>query len=229
MLIHGFCAAQTTPEPIALEKRNGGTIVRLPVLADFAPACEESPQLANRAAGLTPKTSEFITCLVPARAWRDFKAGTASDLYPFMSLAILPQHPSGNYTSSDFVKLEEAARKQLGSLLTDGSAQGRLAEQEKGLAQSGTAIRRDQYRLSYSGMFSTPQDVPNFAYVTTRSFTLSEGGTAMQLQEVVATSVVLHRGRLLMLLVVGSSTRDPQGVQVREVTSSWLQAYSKLN
>lgn len=229
MLIAGSCSAQTALNQTFIEKPIGRTVVRLPLLPGFAPACEENPQLAKRAAGLAPKSSEFITCFVHTDSWRDFRAGRATGLYPNINVMISVPHPSGDYTPEVFARMKEVARTRLGELVSDGSAKSRIAEQDATMARSGSDIKRENYQQAYGGLFPTPQDVPSFGYLATRSATMSEAGASAQLNEVVAISTVLYAGRLLLLSVVDSAAQDHQGIKAREVTSRWLHEFARLN
>ena len=148
-LLASVCGAQPLPKLTFLEKSVGGASTKIPVLQEFAKACAESPQFAARAAALTPKTSALVTCFVPTEKWRDFQSNKATDLYPVMSVIV---SNSGEYTPEIFRKMKEAARKQLGDLVNDGSAQGRIVEQDAALARSGSSLRRENYQQGKRGL-----------------------------------------------------------------------------
>lgn len=225
-LLMSVCGAQPLPKLTFLEKSVGGESTKIPVLQEFAKACAESPQFAARAAALTPKTSELVTCFVPTNKWRDLQSNKATDLYPVMSVIV---SSSDEYTPEIFRKMKDAARKQLGELVNDGSAKGRIVEQDAAMARSGSSMRRENYQQGYGGLYATPQDVPSFAYLSTRSATQTENGVSMQLDEVVATAVVLRVGRLLMLSVVDKAAADRNGIAAQDITLRWLKAYAELN
>ncbi|MBJ2158725.1 hypothetical protein [Variovorax sp. IB41] len=221
-------SAHAEPTQAFIEKPVGAGLVKMPVLPNFAKACDESQQLAERAAALTPKTSEFITCFVPASKWRDFQAGRATDLYPLIGVAVA-RPPASGVTPDEFKKIVEAARKQLGDLLANGGAAKRLAEQDAALARGGHDFQRRNFKQAYGGLFPTPQDIPNFAYLTARTADLAENGVASQVKEVVATGVVLHGGRLISLSVVDGASPDAELSPVQNITREWIRAFASLN
>lgn len=225
-LLISTCAAQTLPKSAFLEKSVRGTSIKIPVLQEFAKACAESPQFAARAAALTPKTSELVTCFVQAKKWRDLQSDKATDVYPFLGVTVMNV---GDFTPEAFKKMKEAARQQLGALVNDGSARDRIAEQDAGLSRSGISMRRENYQQGYVGLYETPQSIPSFAYLSTRSTTQTENGVPIQLDEVVATAAVLQAGRVFMLSVVDSAATDREGVSAKEITLRWLRAFAELN
>ncbi|MGJ7529687.1 hypothetical protein [Variovorax sp. GB1P17] len=222
------CATNAEPAQVFVEKSVGTALVKMPVLPGFSRACDENQQFAQRAAALTPKTSEFITCFVPTSKWLDFQAGRATDLYPLIGVSVA-RPPAVGFTPEKFKEMMEAARKQLGDMLGDGSAEKRLAEQDAALARSGNGIQRDNFRQAYGGLFPTPQGKPSFAYLTARTVDVTEQGAELQLKEVVATGVVLQGGRLIMLSVVDGTATGVKVAPVQDIMRQWIHAFASLN
>jgi hypothetical protein len=135
--------------PAFIEKSLGAQTVRLPILAGFPAACDESTSLAERAAALAPKSSNFVTCFAPANKWRLFQEGQPADLYPYLTLTVDPPHPDGAFTSREFQQLRQATRAKLGDLrVKSKEAQARLQEQDARIAGRGGDLKRDFHSWS---------------------------------------------------------------------------------
>lgn len=232
LLLAGAMATATcvAAEPPPVEKRLGNRPVLLPQLSGFPAACEENKALAERAAGLTPNTSEFLTCFVEAGKWKKYLAGQYSDLYPYIAVTTVHPHPSGPYSVADFEELKKAAHSQLGDLVANVSAaKARLKEQDEKLKASGTELKRENYLQNLAGLFEVPGDMYSFSYLVIRSTTVHEGTKSRQLCETNAVSTILFEGRLLGLMVVDACSTPVENSQVREITGKWVHAFREAN
>jgi hypothetical protein len=229
LVVTGSAIAAGAAEP-HVEKRLGSVQILLPQVIGFSAACEQDKALAQRAASLTPKTSEFLTCFVEAKKWRDYQAGKASDLYPFIAVAVAHPHPSGPLTLSEFEKLRHTARAELGSLVANlAAAQARLREQDAKLATSGGDLKRENYRQALKGFFEVPGETRSFSFLVGRSSVLHEGGQSTQLCETNAVSTIFLQGKLLGLMVVDDCTSSADGARSQSITKTWLQAFWHAN
>ena len=80
------CAILTLPAALSVgaadarqsfvEKGVHGYTVRFPLLAGFAPLCEDSSEFAARARSLTPRSADFLTCAVFHRRVREAEKGS---------------------------------------------------------------------------------------------------------------------------------------------------------
>lgn len=231
LLLLIFTAAVVTvaAAPRSVEKRLGDRLILLPQVAGFVPACEENKALAQRAAGLTPKGSEFLTCFVEASKWRTYLAGQASDLYPYLAMTAVNPHPSGPFTAADFEKLRGAAHSQLGDLVANlAASKTQLKEQEAKLAESGIDLKRENYRQNLKGFFKVPGETRSFSYLVVRSARLEERGQSKQVCETNVVSTILFEGRLIGLMVIDDCSSS-EGSRSREITSRWLRAFWDAN
>lgn len=220
-----------TTQPVGYVERSIDMVtVKLPTPPAFRPACDENRLFAERAASLTPKTANFLTCFVDGKKWESFLAGTATDLYPHIAVTVARPHPSGPLSHSEFQQLRNAARQQLGYLLTDSeSTKTRLREQDDRIAATGGDLRRDFEGQKLTGFIDLPGAQNSFSYQTTRTYSVSEGGQSRRMCEVTVLSMVLHNGRLLMALAIDDCNAVPMGQHVRELSALWLQRFSELN
>lgn len=213
-----------------LEKRLGLKTVKLPKLNDFSPACEENAQLAQRAAAMAPKSSTFLTCLVDAKKWLDYRTGKSTDLYPLIAVTVQIPQPGGDFTLEEFKKIRAAAHNQLGDLLADSQyAQRQLKEEDRTLASSGMNITRENYQQALQGFFEPAGATSSFSYLVSRSSTISEAGTTKKLMEVNAVSTIYYSGKLLGLSVIDVSFDNNQGLRARDITAKWLRSFRELN
>lgn len=213
-----------------LEKSLGASKVKLPMLHDFSPACEESAQFAQRIAAMTPKTSTFITCLVDAKKWLDYRNGKSTDLYPIIAVAVQISQRGRDLTMEEFKRIQAAAHNQLADLLSDSQyAQRQLKEQDHKLANKGVNLSRDNYQQAFQGFFEPMGESSSFSYLVSRSSTISEAGTTKELAEVNAVSTVYHSGKLIGLSVVDMAFDNNQGFAAREITAKWLRSFRELN
>lgn len=216
--------------PAFIEKSLGAQTVRLPILAGFPAACEESTSLAERAAALAPKNSNFVTCFAPADKWRLFQERQAADLYPYLTLTVDPPHPNGAFTSREFQQLRQATRAKLGDLrVKSKDAQARLQEQDARIAGRGGDLKRGNYRQELSGFFDVPSRLESFSFLVSRSAKVSEADTHTAVCEVNAATTILYSGRLLRVSVVDDCSGASHGVRARAITAAWLAALSDLN
>ncbi|MDQ0028114.1 hypothetical protein J2X90_005967 [Variovorax paradoxus] len=232
-----FCAAFASSlntaiaaDPAYIVKSLGAQTVRLPMLAGFPAACEESTSLAARAAALAPKSSNFVTCFAPADKWRLFQEGQAADLYPYLTVAVDPPHPSGPFTSREFQQLRQATRAKLGDLgRKSNEAQMSLQEQDARIAERGGDLKRENYRQQLSGFFDIPSKLESFSFFVSRSAKVSEADANTAVCEVNAATTILYSGRLLRVSVIDDCSGATQGLRARAITAAWLTALSDLN
>ncbi|CAN7590958.1 hypothetical protein LJR161_004334 [Variovorax paradoxus] len=217
-------------EPAYIEKSLGAQTVRLPTLAGLPPACEESAALAERAASLAPRSSNFVTCFAPAAKWRLFQEGKAADLYPVLVLTVDPPHPNGPFTSREFQELRKATRARLGDLrVKSKEAQMSLQEQDAKIAARGGDLKRENYRQQLSGFFDVPGKLESFSFLVDRSAKVSEAGASTAVCEVNAATTILYSGRLLRASVIDDCSGPSPGLRARAITAAWLAALSDLN
>lgn len=218
-------------DPTFVEKSLGGSqTVRLPVLAAFPAACEEIRPLAERAASLAPKSSNFVTCFVPADKLVLIREGKVADLYPYLTVSVDPPHPSGPFTVQEFQQLRRATHARLGDLRAKSSdAQKELQAQDASIAARGGDLRRENYRQQLSGFFDVSTKLESFSFLVNRSAKVSEAGASAPLCEVNAVTTILYLGRLLRVLVIDDCDGTTPGLRAREITARWLTALSRLN
>ncbi|WP_418117912.1 hypothetical protein [Variovorax sp. 350MFTsu5.1] len=217
-------------DPTFVEKSLGAQTVRLPVLAAFPAACEEIRPLAERAASLAPRSSNFVTCFVPADKLVLIRQGRVADLYPYITVSVDPAHPSGPFTAQEFEQLRRATHARLGDLRAEsGDAQKELQAQDSSIAARGGDLKRENYRQQLSGFFDVPTRLESFSFLVNRSAKVSEAGASTPLCEVNAVSTILYSGRLLRVLVIDDCGGTTPGGRARDVTAAWLTALSRLN
>ena len=217
-------------DPAFVEKSLGSQTVRLPVLAAFPAACEEIRTLAERAASLAPRSSNFVTCFVPADKLVLIRQGKVADLYPYITVSVDPPHPSGPFTAQEFEQLRRATHARLGDLRAKSSdAQKELQAQDAGIAARGVDLKRENYRQQLSGFFDVPTKLESFSFLVNRSAKVSEAGASAALCEINAVSTILYAGRLLRVLVIDDCGGTTPGLRAREITATWLTALSRLN
>lgn len=216
--------------PAYIEKSLGAQTVRLPMLAGLPAACEESTSVAERAASLAPKSSNFVTCFAPADKWRLFQEGRAADLYPYLTLSVDPPHPNGPFTSREFQELRKATHARLGDLrVKSKEAQVSLQEQDAKIAARGGDLKRENYRQQLSGFFDVPGKLESFSFLVGRTAEVSEAGANKAVCEVNAATTVLYSGRLLRVSVIDDCNGASPGLRARAITAAWLAALSDLN
>jgi hypothetical protein len=216
--------------PAFVEKSLGSQTVRLPVLAAFPAACEENRPLAERAASLAPKSSNFVTCFVPTDKLALIREGKVADLYPYLTVSVDPPHPSGPFTVQEFQQLRRATHARLGDLQAKSSdAQKELQAQDASIAARGGDLRRENYQQQSSGFFDVPTKLESFSFLVNRSAKVSEAGASAMLCEINAVSTILYAGRLLRVLVIDDCGGTTPGLRAREITAAWLTALSRLN
>ncbi|SDZ72272.1 hypothetical protein SAMN05518854_1262 [Variovorax sp. YR266] len=216
--------------PAFVEKSLGSQTVRLPVLAAFPAACEENRPLAERAASLAPKSSNFVTCFVPADKLILIREGKVADLYPYVTVTVDPPHPSGPFTLREFQQLRQATRAKLGELRSKSNdAQRQLQTQDANIAARGGDLKREDYQQQLSGFFDAPGKFESFSFLVNRSAKVSEAGASTTLCEMNAVTTILYSGRLLRVLVIDDCSGATPGLRAREITAAWLTALSRLN
>ncbi|MDP9966936.1 hypothetical protein J2W37_004666 [Variovorax paradoxus] len=217
-------------DPAYIDKSLGAQTVRLPMLAGFPAACEESTSLAERAASLAPRSSNFVTCFAPTNKWRLFQEGKAADLYPYLTLTVDPPHPNGPFTAREFQQLRQATRARLDDLLTKSeAAQMNLQAQDARIAERGGDLKRENYRQKLSGFFDVPSKLESFSFLVSRSAKVSEAGASTAICEINAATTILYSGRLLRVSVIDDCSGARPGVRARAITAAWLNALSDLN
>jgi len=217
-------------DPTFVEKTLGSQTVRMPILAAFPAACEDIRPLAERAASLSPKSSNFVTCFVPADKLILIREGKVADLYPYIIVSVDSPHPSGPITVQEFEQLRRATLTRLGDLRAKSAdAQKELQAQDANIAVRGGDLRRENYRQQLSGFFDVPTKLESFSFLVNRSAKVSEAGASAPLCEVNAVTTILYSGRLLRVLVIDDCGGTMPGSRAREITAAWLTALSRLN
>jgi hypothetical protein len=214
-----------------LQKEVAGRVVRLPMLPGFASSCEENAAVAERARNMTPQTHDFLTCASDLKKWNDLKAGkTSSDFYPLLILAVQRHHPGGPFTEDEFTKLTKAAHAKLGDMIESEKKIPRsVRDTDEALSAGGSRRSTSEYVQKMQGFFDAPSTLPSFSFVTSRSYTVSEGGRARAIREITGISTIYYHGELLQLMVLDSVGPNGDSFRPMEITKHWLNAFNALN
>lgn len=212
------------------QKEFYGHIVRLPTLPGLAYSCEDTV-FGGRMIQTIPKTHVLVTCGSDLGKWNELKAGkTPSDLYPMLVLSVQRHQPGAAYTASEFGRILTAVHSQVGDMIESGKTVSRTAGTDD-LRPFAAGREMSVVGFVYRAVrfFDAPSALPSLSYVTSKTYTIAEGGSTHEFLEIGANSTIFYQGESLQLVVLDRAGPNGDSFKPEEITKRWLSAFSALN